>query len=54
MNPELAKTTQQTKSRLFPSTAKWPKYESPKKNKRAASAQVVSEKKAQVLADDQP
>lgn len=41
MDPELARTTKQTKSKLFPSTAKWP--DTPKKQ-RPQSAQVVGVK----------
>lgn len=37
-DPELAQTTKQTKSKVFPCTAAWPKVESPKRQQRVKSA----------------
>jgi hypothetical protein len=53
VDPELGETTKTTKSKLFPSTAKWPKVESAKKQ-RALSAKVQTQEPTKpVSVDDQ-
>lgn len=53
VDPELGETTKTTKSKLFPSTAKWPKVESAKKQ-RAVSAKVQTQEPTKpVSVDDQ-
>jgi hypothetical protein len=46
VDPELAQTTKQTKSKVFPVTANWPKMDSAKKRTQSEPKVTISEKPA--------